>query len=104
MIPSPRKLDCGCPYLEALGVFTEKVTLELALSGCIRLVQRRQRVHQVVGTGYTKCGGMKGHEGGDRVTYSLTTAFWPMWMHQLLCFFELEEEEEEEIKSTGSKD
>lgn len=47
---------------------------------------------------------MKGHEGGDRVTYSLTTAFWPMWMHQLLCFFELEEEEEEEIKSTGSKD
>lgn len=93
VLPSPKKLDCGCPYLEDLVIFTEKMTFELALGGCIRLVQRRQRAHQVVGTGREKCGGVKGREGGDRVTCPLDTSFWPVWMHRLLCFFELEEEE-----------
>lgn len=93
VLPSPKKLDRRCPYLEALVIFAEKMTFELALGGCMRLVQRRQRVHQVVGTGCAKCGGVKGHEVRDRVTCPLDTPFWPMSMHQLLRFFELEEEE-----------
>lgn len=74
-LPSPKKFDPGCPYPEALVIFTEKTTFELALDACVRLVQRRQRAHRVMGTGCAKGGGVKGHEGGVGVTCPLDTPF-----------------------------
>lgn len=66
-----------------MGGFPEKVTFELSLGGCIKLVQGRQRVHQVVGTGYAKCGGGRGCEVGREPPAPLIS-FGPLWVHQLL--------------------
>lgn len=82
---------CGGRKGEGLS---EKVTFELGLGSCVQLVQGRQSVRQVVGTDYAKCRGVTGYEGGDKVTCSLAMSFWPMWVHQLLHFFQQEEEEE----------